>query len=218
MAKDNRRGIITFVSGCVKNTQTHFKAQFTNLPKWCFYLTIYSGYTHIQKQMDQRNHFSLTCKRPANLTTPHPRRLVSGSTRLIWYTSTARNLWAWMPSLLTTMQAMRSLLSEKDNRVKCVAKLAKINENFSLFSVFWRLKQRCLDLFGHNIIWNYSYHHMSIIFKCWKNITCLKFTVNQWNFQFWVDTTTLSLSPKTSWERHTHYDSCNGTPELLINK
>lgn len=59
-------------------------------------------------------HFSLTCRRPANLTTPHPRRLVSGSTRLIWYTSTARNLWAWPPSLLTTIQAMRSLLSERE--------------------------------------------------------------------------------------------------------
>lgn len=59
-----------------------------------------------------RKHLPLTCSRPANFTTPHPRRLVSGSTRLIWYTSTARNLWAWQPSLLTTMQAMRSLLSE----------------------------------------------------------------------------------------------------------
>lgn len=77
---------------------------------------------------DYKKHFSLTCNRPANLTTPHPRRLVSGSTRLIWYTSTARNLWAWMPSLLTTMQAIRSLLSEKDDRDKFIAKLTKTNE------------------------------------------------------------------------------------------
>lgn len=88
--------------------------------------------------------FFLTCKRPANLTTPHPRRLLSGSTRLIWYTSTARNLWAWPPSLLTTIQAIRSLLSEKHHKHNslffiCIFGLFLILKTFAdIPLVFWK--------------------------------------------------------------------------------
>lgn len=53
----------------------------------------------------------LTCKNATNLVTPHPSLRVSGSTRINWMQSITKKRRTFWPSLFTTVQAMRSLLS-----------------------------------------------------------------------------------------------------------
>lgn len=54
---------------------------------------------------------SRSCKNPTNLATPHPNLRVSGSTRINCSTSITKNRLIFWPSLVTTVQAIKSLLS-----------------------------------------------------------------------------------------------------------
>lgn len=56
---------------------------------------------------------SMSCKNPTSLATPQPNRLVSGSTSINWMTSMTRKRRIFWASFHTTVQAIKSELSER---------------------------------------------------------------------------------------------------------
>lgn len=57
---------------------------------------------------------SISCRKPTSLATPHPRRFVSGSTRINCRMSITRNRRSFMPSFIDSVHAMRSELSTNE--------------------------------------------------------------------------------------------------------